>query len=393
MTDFSAVASALGYLYQPRYALLMLLRGNIKTELHIEKFDDLSLSEKGKIKNLSQLKHRKSGSLTDSSSDLWKTLRVWAETYKAGNIDLDTVQLTIITTANAPKNSIASLLMSEGRNPEEARTRLDKIAETSNSDTLEKAFQSYQKLSPEEKLDLLKQVVIYSNSSDIVDVKKDILNELKHVTRRKYLKPFLERLEGWWNEEILEHLYNDASEPIKYPTLEAKLDDLREQFLSENLPIDYRTFMPSAITQKDAKNRTFVKQLELICLSQPRIFSAIRDYYRAYHQVSRWRRESLLNLNEFEDYRERLREEWERHFDEMNETLGKTPDKESKISAGKKLYRWAEFEANDCIRTNCTEPYVSRGTYQMLAEEKDVGWHPDFLEELKEILVPKGGKK
>ncbi len=79
---FSASASMLGYVYQARYALLLLLRRNkldSNVRLTIEKFDDVAFDSGGGPDELIQTKHCVPGNLTDLSEDLWGTLRIWAE--------------------------------------------------------------------------------------------------------------------------------------------------------------------------------------------------------------------------------------------------------------------------------------------------------------------------
>jgi hypothetical protein len=39
------------------------------------------------------------------------------------------------------------------------------------------------------------------------------------------------------------------------------------------------------------------------------------------------------------------------------------------------------------IRPDVTEPFVVRGSFQMLADEAKVGWHPDYRD-----LLPRFGK-
>src|SRR5438477_301071 len=61
--------------------------------------------------------------------------------------------------------------------------------------------------------------------------------------------------------------------------------------------------------------------------------------------------------------------------------------------AGATLYNWAEFETGKIeslrIRARVTEPYVLRGSFQILADatpEPRVYWHPRFLERLRKVL-------
>ena len=74
-----ASASAVGYLFQNRLALLLSLRAIAdfpNRQLSIEKLDDIAFEDSGSPVELIQTKHHlsKQGSLSDASEDLWKTL-------------------------------------------------------------------------------------------------------------------------------------------------------------------------------------------------------------------------------------------------------------------------------------------------------------------------------
>ena len=57
MPDFSAQESGLGYLYQSRYALWLLLDGPEEQEVVLETLDDIVLSQDGTPRDLLQTKH------------------------------------------------------------------------------------------------------------------------------------------------------------------------------------------------------------------------------------------------------------------------------------------------------------------------------------------------
>ena len=82
MSNHQASEQMIGYLYQVRYALALLLDDdNSNSQISIEKFDDVALIDGNVPKELVQLKHHvnKAGNLTDKSTDLWRTLKVWLD--------------------------------------------------------------------------------------------------------------------------------------------------------------------------------------------------------------------------------------------------------------------------------------------------------------------------
>lgn len=111
MSNHQASEQMIGYLYQVRYALALLLDDdNPDFQISIEKFDDVAFSLDGEPKQLIQLKHhvQKQGNLTDASTDLWRTLKVWTDTIAQMPDILNETKFLIITTVIAPDGSASS---------------------------------------------------------------------------------------------------------------------------------------------------------------------------------------------------------------------------------------------------------------------------------------------
>ncbi len=87
--------------------------------------------------NLLQTKlHIKSvANLTNSSPDLWKTIRVWSSAILDGKINPEKTIFTLVTTAKASDRSIASELCksSEERNGAEILKTLEEIIDNSEN--------------------------------------------------------------------------------------------------------------------------------------------------------------------------------------------------------------------------------------------------------------------
>ncbi|RYZ77494.1 MAG: hypothetical protein EOP06_30335, partial [Proteobacteria bacterium] len=67
--EFSAADSSLGYLFQVRYALWLLLKAEASAEMSLELLDDIAFHNQGTASELLQAKHTLSttASLTDAS--------------------------------------------------------------------------------------------------------------------------------------------------------------------------------------------------------------------------------------------------------------------------------------------------------------------------------------
>jgi hypothetical protein len=401
--QFSAQAQnqALGYLYQVRYALLILLRNGFEdpeAQISIEYLDDIAALEKdGDPKELIQMKHHvKKASLSDSSSDIWRTLRVWSENLLQGRMQLDDLTLTLITTEHASDNSIASKLRpfdSNTRNIDTALDTLNSIAQSSTNQANLAAYKAFLCLSDEQQKMLLSKIQILDDAPDIIEVHKEITNVLRYTTRPKFLDAVRDRLEGWWFSTVVQHLSKksidegeNTSLVIPHRDLQIMLNNIQEQFLDDNLPIDYsdQIIVDEDAAKKDC--RIFVKQLNLIEVNILRIQKAISDFYRASEQRSRWIRDDILLVSELDQYEAKLCDEWERLFAMMQEDIDSDLTDINLIKEGRKLFNSIQY-ANIPIRSRCTEAYIMRGSFHMLADNLYVGWHADFRNRLKTFTV------
>ncbi len=396
--QFSAQAQnqALGYLYQVQYALLLLIEIGItdpEAQISIEYLDDIAFEKEGTPSELIQTKHHINvkASLTDSSTDLWRTLRVWSENLLQGRLQTENVTLTLITTEYAAVNSAACKLRphaSGSRNVDEALKTLLTIAQSSESKTNKAAYKAFLSLNQNQQQALLTNVHILDGSPNITDVKKEIANHLRVTTRPKFLEAVCRRLEGWWLETVIKHLSLMSYNIIPYRDLLATLNNIQEQFYEENLPIDFPDPLEVGKEDAEADQRIFVEQLRLVKARVKRIQKAIGDFYRSSAQRSEWVRDGVLLNRELEQYEDRLRDEWERRFEIMQENFTDTPTEEEIQKGGRELFNDIE-QAKFYIRSRCTAEYIMRGSYHILADQLRVGWHVDFRNHLNHLLQRK----
>lgn len=389
---YSANESALGYLYQCRLALwyaLSRLRDCDDVDIAIESLDDVTFSVQGKPEELLQTKHHLSAkaSLTDACPDLWRTLRIWASQMQ---LIRDGVRLFLITTATASPSSAAALLRDDSnRAVLPAHKKLMTTVATSTSQSNKDAYRDFNALPMEDQAALLNAVTVIDASPNVLDVREKIERELRLAARPKHLGPFTERLEGWWYGRVVQNLAHKDNGAILARELRSQIDDLREQFRQDNLPIDFENVFPEEDVVKAMLGKPFVEQLRLVALADPRIRHAVTDYYRAFEQRSRWLREDLLLVGDLEQYETRLVEEWERAFERIKQNH-EVEEEPKKAVAGRAVFDWAE-NANIYIRPQCQQPYIHRGSFQILADKLKIGWHPEFLARLEHLLTPSEG--
>ncbi len=170
------------------------------------------------------------------------------------------------------------------------------------------------------------------------------------------------------------------------------MSNLREQFKQDALPIadDLLNFTPDDAAIAAHDKSVFVRQLELCKANKRRVAAAVRDYYRAFEQRSRWLRDDLLMVGDLKVYEIRLVQEWELFFEARRDELGDKTAEDEKESAARKVLEWAEAACIP-IRPAVTEPFVCRGSLHMLADALQVGWHAEFRDRLAHLLQPEAG--
>lgn len=390
---FSAKDQALGYFYEVRYALYLLLKEPGESKLYIEKLDDVVFYKDDSTENLQQLKHSLNckASLQDSSKDLWKSIRVWSTRFYNREIVLPGTMLTLITTGEVKENYIAALLRPDDskRNSKLASQRLSKIARTSNNNELEKAFEAYLMLSEEDRALLTSSMYVLDLSPNIINLQSKIKGFIEIATDKENLNKLYERLEGWWLNEVLLRLCKESDEPITRHEIRKKIREIDRQFEPESLTIDYSHESPKTPINIENDNRLFVIQMKEIALRKERIESCMLDYYRAYKQRSKWIREDPLIGREIKEYDDKLVREWQHIFwSHQDDIHTEECGEEDFRKCGRKIFDHIYLMMPLVnIRKNVTEPYVMRGSYHILADEKQpetdtpkVYWHPKFLE-------------
>jgi len=389
-SPYSAAEQGLGYIYQARFALLKILDLPEECSLLLEKEDDVDFDDAAGHKNLMSLKHKAVGNtLSDLSTDFWKSVRIWLAYYNAnGKIGSDG-RFVLFTTATVSAESVLAAFKDEKVDGEARAQAVEEPLSKSTGVLVVAVREALATLTPAELADFYSRITIADATLRITEIPSAVINQHLRTIRRESRQFLFERLEGWWMDQAIQLLAGERTAPISGVEVSDKLSAMAEEYRNDNLPITFRQRQPDEI---DVANdpRLFVEQLRVLDLTTSRLRAAIIDYYRAFEQRSSWARENLLVSNEIEEYEDRLIDEWTRYRDVAFERLDDDTDDAACLAAGRELYRWAEMETTFLrIRERVTEPYVVRGTFHMLANarpEPHVHWHPRFLAQLAQIL-------
>ena len=211
-------------------------------------------------------------------------------------------------------------------------------------------------------------------------MKDELAAALKRACRHEHMTAFRERLEGWWFAIVIDALATPGGKLIPVSLIDSKIDDLRDEFGPDQLPIDYGTADPSGETIGLLEQRPFVEQLKLIGLGPTGQKIAIVDYFRAREQRSRWTRDGLLRQNELTDYGRQLTEHWQRRRGVAEGRLRDDMSETELSDLGMDVF--STTTGNAIPIREVAEAYVSQGSYHMRSDDHVIGWHPHYVERL-----------
>ena len=387
-SDHSAREAALGYLYQAKLALLMLVQGSavrLDAAISVELFDDVAWDENGSPTELLQLKHHlgETRSLTDMSADVWKTIGVWLD---AGSpADPDGPMLTLVTTQTAADGSAMSSLRGDTFDGDAAVRRLESAARDSEAASTHTIRERFLSLRPDVRAQFVARMRLLDGSPMIGDIDEILRTELRFAIPVGRETPFLDRLWGWWFGRILEMLRGSVTSMTAL-SLRVFLDDLHSEFEHDNLPtFDDLHLSSSSVPEYD--DRPFVHQLRWVAAPDAVLRRAVLDYYKAYAHTARWLEEDLIGVDELQRFETRLVEEWDTAFAWLLQELPTGATETQKQRAGQMLLRTTLDQTVVRIRERYTDPFFARGKHHELSDEGQIGWHPEFRSRLDELLL------
>ena len=175
-----------GYLYQVLAALSLLLDSRENdAQVCIEKFDDIAFVERDEPILMIQTKHQlyRPGSLTDTSVDLWRTVKSWCDSINNSPTHLHDTHFAILTTSSAQERTAAYYLRKDAnRDTTEATRLLREAANSATVQTNERFYSAFLSLSPELQDNFIRHTYIYDNSQNISNLKTDIMRYIRWAT-------------------------------------------------------------------------------------------------------------------------------------------------------------------------------------------------------------------
>jgi ABC-3C protein len=388
----SAAPNAIGYQHQTWWALVELLRSGADrpdAAITLEMHDDVGWAEGGTPTELLQVKHHRGErrALTDVSSDLWRTLKVWMDEASPG--DPNGAALALITTEHAGADSGVAALRPESRDESKALRSLEAAAQTSTAAQTAAARWQFLGLETSARRTFVSRIRVVDGSPRIDKVPALVKAYLHWALPPDHEDLFLAMVWRWWDAVAVAMLQGDLP-GVDVGDAQAAIADIRDQFTRDNLP----TLLELADVDEEAVKQTyrmhpFVQQMHWVAYPPRNLEKAIVDYYRAYTHAVRWVEEDLVSAVELTRFEAELVDEWEREFEWMLDGLVENAGEEEKKTAGKALLRQLLSQTGICVRSRYNDPFFARGQRHMLADTGKMGWHADFEARIADLLKVK----
>jgi hypothetical protein len=394
-TGHGAAGSALGYIFQTKYALLELLRADATAPgagLSLELFDDVAWDLQGEPFEQVQIKHtiHAGQALSDTASAWWSAIRVWLD---AGSVAApDAPRLVLVTNARATSGTALHALRPDSRDPDAAELLLNEAATDSRAKETAATRARFLQLPVTDRRAFVNRIVVLDRSPDVSTVDDEVARLLRYVlppaTEPGRRSAFLDQVWGrWWDVAV--RLLRGEMRTITGEQWQAVVSAVRDDFTVGRLPTTVADLSPDrqAEVHQELGDRRFVHQLRWIGASHAILRRCVVDYYRSTQQQIEWAEDSLVHQHELDTFRRRLREEWELAFAFAKRRLPPEATEADQEQAGLDLLEAMLDQTRVFLRDDYREPFLGRGTLHELADRSELGWHPDFEERLRALLL------
>jgi len=324
-----------------------------------------------------------SRTLSDASPDLWKTLHNWLVEPSSSN-----VRLVLLAVADAG-TAAARLCVRDRRDVAAALQDLERTARTSTSTENAEYYRVFLSLDPAARRAFLDRVDVVDGTASAVDLQPALERAVRKSVKQQRRSALVDRLRGWWHKRVVAHLdaiARQQQDRISAGELEDQLLEIADSLRDESLPIDVLDMPEPTDEEVSESDRIFIAQLRLVAMASQRLRKCIYDHNRAFAQRSIWQRDRLLEVGELGRYDQELKEAWERFFLPAGDDEPTLEESEVLRLARE---RFVELDRSDLppIRRDVSQGWVARGSLHVIADRLEIGWHPDWLEHLRDRLA------
>ena len=233
-----------------------------------------------------------------------------------------------------------------------------------------------------ERLNLVRRMRIQHGSPNITAIESLIAEQLK-ILPADQRQTVAQRLIEWWDRQVVYSLCGKREKVLSRVELQLQISMIVGDIEQGKLLADFETLSPPEDYQPDGM---LARQIKLVEGKPSDHSRALREEWKAREQRSKWLNSSPAMRSLIVGYDDVLKEHWSDRHEQMVENCTGLEHKE-KCTFGLKILRWTHEEAPCVVRPiseGWNAAYYVRGSYQVLAINREVGWHPEYRELLKE---------
>jgi len=380
-----------GYSLQPIRLLSLALDATPGTILSLEVFEDVgSLDDAGGAVASQTKSGLGANPVSDRAVDLWKTLSNWLTAANSGQLSVPSTTFEIYLAKRHTGKLVA--MFDAARTAEQANAALVKARDVLWGDG--PRFSKKAKLA--ETLAPFVNHVLDPQSANSVGIiqnfslsfaTKDPLRDLRPKVIAKWVRPesvdlVIKYAHGWIKEKLDGLLLEQKAAAMNVDEFNAKI--------AAYLPrIDFRQILTAIAGTLELTDdaiaaeqlRIYVRQLDLIEYSEEDVIEAINNFLRASAERAAWSKAGIVHDKSFDDYEESLIAYWKNRrmvHKVMHKSL-------TDVERGQLLL--ADCGMHQQKLQGLEVPtFFTSGSFHALAEERTVGWHPQY----ETLLLKKG---
>jgi hypothetical protein len=378
-----------GYSLQPIRLLNLALNAAAGTTLSLEVFEDVGSVDGSGNTLASQTKSGlETNPVSDKAIDLWKTFSNWKTAVSSGQLSLATTQFEIYLAKRRTGKLVQRF--HDAQTEEDAKAAFEQARAVlwGPAPKYPKKKKLAETLAPyvNHVLDDPSQGVIgIIQRFGLSVAAKDPLRDLRPKVANKWVRPesvdaVIQHAHGWIKERLDGLLYEGKAAALN-------VDDFNAEMQSFLPRIDFRQILTAIAGTLELNDdtiaaehlRTYVRQLELIERSEEDVIEAINQFLRASAERSAWSKQGIVHDKSFDEYEEALVSFWKNKrtvHDITHKNL-------TGVDRGKLLLADCGLHQQK-LQGLEPPPFFTPGSFHALAEDENVGWHPEY----KKLLNP-----
>ena len=380
--DRTAAGQLLGYTLQLPRALCRLLEVGPGGAVGVEVLGDVTAYlPDGESINEEDKSSVSGNPLTDRAIDLWKTFHNWIKLIEDGAVDPDKARFVLYCNQQGRESLVnqfdgASTAESAKAVREAAEEELEGLSDDHD-------IWPYYDYVVNKHTGIFEQLItrfelIIGSDSAYEDVRTELSKMLVQESDLTFIS---HTMGGWMDEAVMGLIKAKQPAVIRHEEFKHRFDVLMTRIRQREL-VDYAANELSLEKQVDPSLKSrpkFVRQLDLIEVSEEQKLEAVADYLRADHNRNRWIENEFIDEDVARDFDSRLQTFWQT-TQRKTEIVHKALPEEER----------GELVLGDCIarqeQIRGVDPpdRTVSGTYHALANREELGWHPRWPDLLRD---------